>query len=339
MIAARKTIGTPQPQPAQELPDIDLVAHGAFDLGTRFESPSVRATFTLVNTKSATVTVRSMFGSCDCLDVAPRAPFEIPPGESREVTATFALRMQSDCVRAKGLSETTPLPVRVTYSLPGETDRNVVVPFRCQLRPSLRLSALTLPIGLQSIRQRDLTQTLELEAGEHVERIEVAPTPFWSVSISPEVYGPTRKGRVTLRAVGTLDPRVIADRLVFTPIDRTGQRLPETGFHVVGEYTADVVGIPREVRLGRVRVGSRVEDVVRIRSLTRRPVVVKSVSSASESLVIEPADRRDGSPAYRVTFGVARVGDLAAEIHFELVDEGDVRTNLVVPVRATGVTD
>jgi hypothetical protein len=208
----------------------------------------------------------------------------------------------------------------------------------CHVRPALRLTTSEVRLGLQSIRQPGFERVVDAEAVEQVARIDVPPSQRWTVEVTGSPRGP-RDRQIRIRAVEPIAPGVVDERLVFIPIDDQGRRLPESELRITGEFVPDIACEPREVRFGRIPVGSVVEDTITIRSLTGRPCTVNTVTTSPPDLTTGPAERRNDQWVCRVTCRVRVAGEQSADLRIEVTDDAGRVTIVVVPVRVTGVNE
>lgn len=143
---------------------------------------------------------------------------------------------------------------------------------------------------------------------------------------------------MTIRPAGIPSLGEFDERVVFIPHDKDGRRLPESEIHITGEFVPDVICVPRELRFGRAKPGTVVEDTISWKSLANRPFTIRSVTSDSPSLVVGPVEAGQAGPICRITRHVG-VGEQKASLRVEVVEIDGMATNHIVPVTVVGIAD
>jgi hypothetical protein len=119
----------------------------------------------------------------------------------------------------------------------------------------------------------------------------------WTVTITGE--GNTRELVAVLKQPGV--PRPLNDLIEVIPSDDSGVNRPAHGLKVVGEIKPDVVGSPALLPLGRVKVGSVVEESFRLVSLSGRKFEVLEVAGETADVTVTKESSDPKAYTARVT--------------------------------------
>ncbi len=310
--------------------------HIGGDLGTRHETAATQHTLTITNQSSNPIFVSSIVGNCDCLQMTPSSSFSIPPGATQPVEITLALRMVSGCQKQQGKSEQLEFPIQIGYSSPGKQPEQLGVLLTCRVLPALRLSKLQLSYGMISTNQQEIESIVDVEVASHVGNIAVSGSDVWAVHIPHDLCSTTQKGQITFRMREPLVPASFDNSITLTPFSHSGQALPASTIRLTGEVVSDVIAVPREIRLGRIKLNAIAEDIVSWESLTKSPFTVRSVQADHPSVTVTPVKLEGNRPGYRITKRMTTYSEEQHSLRVEIVEHNGKVTLQQVPITAIG---
>ncbi len=305
-------------------------------VGPVFESDRVQHSLVITNTGGSPATIKRVAATCDCTDIVPAGGFCLQAGEARRVSMAISLPASMPPTADSPLSADTVLTiVRVQYEVDGKRGTTIQRKVRgtllttCTIRPQA--------VDLGTILQRDAAAraTVDIDVPDYVAGIECEPPAGWRASIETpyKTFQPGRY-RVTLCNAVPLAVRRINTAMTITPSHNDGRRLPAKVVRVTGEVVGDIAASPPAVYFGRIPLGGRTDEAVRLYSRTGTPFRVDGVETSDGRLAVEAVEGQ--TAMYALRFKVDQIGEQAAVATFNVVDDSGRRAKVPVEVRVLG---
>lgn len=312
------------PQPALVFAEEDLT------FGPIPESEQIERELRLTNTSAEPVTVERFETSCACLRVEPVGRLTLTAGETRtlriKLNASIPAnaKLSSDGLFHETVTVDAVVPVAVTITARVRTE------VRYTVRQTILFDPPVVSLGVVSHRE-PVTVKATLTLRPPIQDVRVLPHPVWAVSVVGKGDGvrevtatPTRPG----------EPRVVNDPLQVVPVGSDGQDRPARPLLIRGEVKLDIASTPADIPLGRVKVGTTVEESFRLSSLTGRKfeVLRATTDAAEDSVTVDPTDANQLHLRVRTTAS----GDQERRVTVTVKQDDGQVCEVRVPVRYFG---
>ncbi len=138
------------------------------------------------------------------------------------------------------------------------------------------------------------------------------------------VFTPTRPG-VT---------RVVSDSIQLVPVGSDGEDRPTRPLAIRGDVKHDISSSPTDILLGRLTLGSKTEEAVRLVSRTNRKFTVLTLPTATDDIVVVASETDPQSFTLRIEIS----GRGEQERHLSVTVRQDDGTDATVriPIRYLG---
>jgi len=312
------------PPPALVFSDDDLT------FGPIPESESVERELRLTNTSAEPVTVERFEKSCTCLGIEPTGGFTVPAGG----TTVLKIKLKSAIPAGAKLSADGLFSESVNLSAVGAAPAGVPPRFSAAVRftihQTIQFDPPAVQLGIQSHRE-PVSVKATLTLLPPIKDVRVLPHPFWTVTVTTKGEGvreitatPTKPGEVG----------VVNDPLQVIPVGTDGEDRPARTLLIRGEIKSDIVASPADISLGRVKMGTTVEESFRLTSLTGRKfeVVRTAAETADDTITPDATDRTQFGVRVRATAAGGQVRWLTVAVRQDDGQACEVR----VPVRYFG---
>ncbi len=310
------------PQPALVFAEADLT------FGPIPESEQIERELRLTNTSADTITIERFEKSCSCLGIEPAGRFTIQPGE----TTVLRIKLKSAIplgakLTADGLFSET---VSVDAVAAGVKPVRFSATIRFTVQQTVRFDPPVVQLGVVSHRE-PIRVTATLTLRDPIQEVRVLPHSDWDVTVTP--MGRDQRELVATPARPGV-PRFVNDPLQVVPVGSDGVERPARPLLIRGEVKLDITSTPADIPLGRVKVGTTVEESFRLSSLTSRrfEVLRATIDAAEDTVTVEPTDPNQFHLRSRTTAG----GDQVRWVTVTVKQDHGQTCEVRVPVRYFG---
>jgi hypothetical protein len=265
-----------------------VFAEGDLTFGPIPESEQVERELRLTNTSAEPITIERFETTCSCLGVETAGGLTLAGGETKSLRIKLKASIPVNAnLPADGLFHET---VTVTAVVPATVHlpRRLPTQFRYTVRQTVAFDPPVVSFGVVSHRE-PLVAKATLTMLPPITDVRVLPHPEWDVKV-------TAKGKHQREVMATPTrlgvPRVLNDLLQVVPVGQDGEERPTRFVAIRGEVMQDIVSTPADLSLGRVKVGTTVEDSCRLISLTGRKFEV-GLATSDKPEVTTSADPSD----------------------------------------------
>ena len=304
------------------------VPEDLLDLGTVWETDAYDLTLPIENLESFPVTVEKFGSSCTCISINPDS-FTIDPGGRRDVQLKLDLTAKKDW---DAKDETTVRLWPIVKVGPEGGDRRGpewMIHARCRRAFTVpgstflgRCSELAQPIPPQNI---PITVLVPLESLTATCDLAGFATSIETIS---------EKSRLLrLTATSSLPVGAFKGMVILRPALAGGNLLPIRRIRFNGTIVSDVELDPLAVQVGGRHLKESFEELVSLRSLTKKVVTVICVEADGEGLFVTP----EGGQRYRVRQVVCQPGTQLNHVRFT-VESGGNHSTVELPVVYTGLS-
>jgi hypothetical protein len=300
----------------------------ALNMGTIWEDGQFAWTVPIENREASAVEVESFGTTCNCLSIQPES-FVLAPGERRQLQMRINLTSQVKetgevavglWAQVKKEDRKPGEPLGPEWQIVGQVRR--VLKFNRRPWYLGQHSELAQPLPVQTIPLEILVplQCLSAECdlvgfSINVRRLDEGKAVLELCSVTPRSVG-AFEGTISLQ-----------------PALKGGELLPVQRLQFEGKIVPDIEAVPPAVQVGGRVLGDALEEVVQLRSLTRRELVGVRAQPEGEGLAVEPVE---DNLRFRIRQRVIATGSTTNRIHFYAKVAGR-EVECILPVSYTGV--
>lgn len=313
----------PAPRPALAFAEDDLT------FGPIPESEPIERDLRLTNTTAEPITVERFDTSCSCLGVEPAGSLTLAAGETKTLRIKLKASIPANAkLSADGLFDETVTVTAVVPTMVHPTGR-LRAEFRYTVRQTVRFEPAAVQLGVVSHRE-PLTAKATLTLRSPITEVRVLPHPEWVVSVTAK--GDTRELALTPTKPGV--PRVVNDSIQVIPVGGDGEDRPARPLGIRGEVKHDITSSPPDILLGRLTLGTKSEETIRLVSRTNREFTVPILPTATDDIVVVASDTDPLSFTLRID--IRGRGEQERHLSVTVRQDDGTDATLRIPIRYLG---
>ncbi len=309
----------------------------SLDIGEVWEDREFKHTVRVENRGTETVHVEGVSCSSCKQAVSAISPdkFELAPGAAQRVQLTLNLNIGA--LRGTGPHRFTA-PLRLRYSMeskPGETLQSIG-----ELRGAIKPVLVTHPVwnlGTHYKAGGPFEKRFEAVALTQLGSIEVEVLPPAEQQLSVSARRRPDKPNIfeiVVRSDGPANSGLHSGEIVLRPKTKDGELLPPKHVIIEVEFSDQDARIsPAELYFGGTKIGSSVESLVSVSSLSGREIRVEGAEPVGAGLEVVPGVRKN---EFRVRQRATQAGIIRGVVSFT-VRTNDVVERVTLAVSAVGV--
>lgn len=316
-----------------------FVAPAHLDFGEAFEDRQFAWTVAIENRGPDEIHIKRFDTACSCVEVVP-SRLSIPPGENVRIALNLDLSPSLREQPTPAMRSFKTSFQAVVRSPSGEETRLEAWELAGKVRKVLDLSRLVVDFGRHSDRRQPLpAQRIIVKALVPVRSLAArCNAPDFELTVAQD-QNDASKHELTLVPKKRLPVSRYQFRIQLEAELPSGQKARSTEIQVQGEVASDVQSSPPTVSLGARPVGTAVDQVVTLYSLTDCPFSVIGYHSKSKGLTIESVslDSNAAQPRFRLSQRIEELGGQRGSVMFLVVPEDGVTNEIRVEVHYHGV--